>query len=191
MRNILMATCLTLATLSAPAIAQDMGATAGTMSATDVGAAPMMGTPAQNYVAWAADSDMYEIQSSRLALTKGRSDAVKAHAREMIADHTMTTKTLLAALPRTEPKVAKPPMKLSEPNAAMIAQLKQASRDSFDGLYMQQQMQAHQKAWALHKGYASDGSDPALRQVATSAVPIIEKHLQHLKSMPAGGMSGM
>ena len=83
-------------------------------------------------------------------------------------------------------------MKLSEPNAAMIAQLRQASGDSFDGLYLRQQMQAHQKAWALHKGYATDGTDPALRQVASSAVPIIEKHLQHLKSMPAGGgMSGI
>jgi putative membrane protein len=191
MRKILMATCLTLTTLALPAAAQT-GASAGTMSPSDVGAGPMVGTPSANYVAWAADSDMYEIQSSRLALSKGRSDTVKAHAREMIADHTTTTKTLMAALPNTSPRIPKPPMKLSEPNAAMIEQLRQASGDSFDALYLQQQMQAHQKAWALHKGYATDGSDPALRQVASSAVPIVEKHIQHLKSMPGGGgMSGM
>ncbi|WP_420136502.1 DUF4142 domain-containing protein [Sphingomonas sp.] len=189
MRKLLIATCLVMAPLSVPALAQDMAG--GALSASDVGASPMTGTPAQNYVAWAADGDMYEIQSSRLALSKGRSDAVKSHAREMITDHTTTTKTLLAALPKTEPKVAKPPMKLSEPNVAMIAQLKQASGDAFDRLYIQQQLQAHQKAWALHKGYATDGTDPALRQVATSAVPIIEKHLQHLKSMPGGGAGGM
>jgi len=186
MRKFLIATCLTVAAISSPALAQS-----GTMSAADVGAGPLQGTPSQNYVAWAADSDMYEIQSSRLALSKGKSDGVKSMAREMITDHTTTTKTLLAALPNTNPKVAKPPMKLSAANAAMIDQLRQASRDSFDALYLQQQLQAHQKAWALHKGYATDGSDPALRQVASSAVPIIEKHLQHLKSMPAGGMSGM
>jgi putative membrane protein len=165
-----------------PALAQNMAASAGTMSPTDVGAQPMMGTPSPNYVAWAADSDMYEIQSSKLALSKGKSDMVKSHARQMIKDHTMTTKTLLAALPKTQPKVPKPPMQLSEPNAAKIAALKQASADSFDSLYLQQQLQAHQQAWSLHKGYGTDGTDPALRQVATSAVPIIESHLQNLKT---------
>jgi putative membrane protein len=163
----------------------------GTMTSADAGTQPLVGTAPQNYVAWAADSDMYEIQSSKLALSKGKSAAVKSHAQQMIADHTMTTKTLLAALPKTSPKVAKPPMKLSPDNAAMIAQLKQASSGEFDALYMQQQLQAHQRAWALHKGFATDGTDPALQQVAASAVPIIERHLQGLKSMPTGGMSGM
>jgi putative membrane protein len=155
------------------------------MAATDVGAAPMTGTPSASYVAWAADGDMYEIQSSKLALAKGKSAEVKTMAREMIADHTTTTKTLMTALPKTQPKVPKPPMKLSADNAAMIAQLRQAPADGFDALYMQQQLTAHQKAWSLHAGYATDGSDPVLKQVATSAVPIIEKHLQHLKTMPS------
>jgi putative membrane protein len=53
---------------------------------------------------------------------------------------------------------------------------------------MQQQAEAHKTAWALHKGYATDGQDPALRQVATSAVPIIEKHLAHAQGAAAGTM---
>ena len=149
-------------------------------------AAPMR---AADYVTQAALSDMYEIQSSQLALSKAKSDAVKQFAREMIQDHKTTTKTLMAALPKTSPQVPKPPKTLSQPNQTKIDQLRQASGAGFDQLYLQQQMQAHQQAWALHKGYATDGSDPALRQVATAAVPIIEKHLQHLKAMPAG--SGM
>ena len=182
-----------LSALTVPCVvqAQSPAAAPGMMSATDVGASPMTGTSPQDYAAWAADGDLYEIQSSKLALSKGKSAAVKAHAREMIADHTTTTKTLMAALPNTSPRVPKPPMALSADNAAMIAQLKQAPSDQFDALYLQQQMAAHQKAWALHKGFATDGSDPALRQVATSAVPIIENHLQHLKAASAGGMSGM
>ena len=99
----------------------------------------------------------------------------------MIADHTTTSKTLMAALPKTHPKVPKPPMKLSEPNASKVAALRAASGADFDILYKQQQLEAHKQAWALHQGYATDGADPALKQVATSAVPIIEKHLQHLK----------
>jgi putative membrane protein len=185
-KTLLGVSMLALFTLSSPVLAQDAGSGAGSMSATDVGAAPMTGTPAASYAAWAADSDLYEIQSSKLALSKSKNPQVRSMAQQLIADHTKTTKTLMAALPKTEPKVPKPPKALSVDNAAMIAQLKEASADSFDGLYLQQQMQAHQKAWSLHKGYATDGTDPALKQVATSAVPIIESHLQHLKSAPTG-----
>jgi putative membrane protein len=191
MRMLLTCACaIALVAFGAPTVAQDMAssgsgtAPGGTMSAGAVGAAPMTGTPSTSYVAWAADSDMYEIQSSKLALAKGKSAEVKTMARELIADHTTTSKTLMAALPKTQPKVPKPPMKLSADNAAMIAQLRQAPADGFDALYLQQQLTAHQKAWSLHAGYATDGTDPALKQVATSAVPIIEKHLQHLKTMP-------
>jgi len=162
---------------------------AGSMTAQQVGAQPMTGTPSQNYVAWAADGDMYEIQSSKLALSKAKNKQTKDFAREMIADHTQTTKALMAALPKTEPRVMTPPKTLSEPNAAKIAALRSAPSDSFDALYMQQQADAHKMAWSLHKGYATDGQDPALRQVAATAVPIIEKHLAHVQGGTAmGGM---
>jgi putative membrane protein len=189
--SIIAALALTVLTVPGLAQAQADAPTSGTMTAADAGASPMTGTTPANYAAWAADSDLYEIQSSKLALSRSKSPAVKTLAREMIADHTTTTKALMAALPKTSPRVPKPPMTLSADNAAMIDQLKQASGSAFDAMYMQQQLQAHQKAWALHKGFATDGADPALQQVAASAVPIIEKHLQHLKSAPAGGMSGM
>ena len=185
MRKILICiSTIALAATSAAALAQD----AGTMTPTQVGATPLAGTPAQNYVTWAADGDMYEIQSSKIALTKAKSQATKDFAREMIADHMQTTKSLVAALPKTEPKVAKAGKALSEPNAAKIAALKSAPADGFDALYMQQQAEAHKTAWALHKGYATDGQDPALLQVATSAVPIIEKHLAHAQGAAAGTM---
>ncbi len=185
-KTLIYISALALAGVSAGAVAQS----AGSMTPTQVGAQPLTGTPSQNYVLWAADSDMYEIQSSKLALSKARNQATKDFAREMIADHTQTTKSLMAAIPQTEPKVAKPGKALSEPNAAKIAALKQASPDAFDALYMQQQTDAHKAAWALHKGYATDGQDAALRQVATTAVPIIEKHLAHAQQ-GAGAAGGM
>ena len=181
MRKMMMLAAASGLMFATPLLAQN----AGTMTPDQVGVGMMMGTPSANYAAWAANSDMYEIQSSKLALSKARSDQTKDFARQMIADHMMTTKALMAALPNTEPKVPKPPKKMSEDNVAKIAALKAASADEFDALYMQQQMQAHQAAWSLHKGYAQDGTDPALKQVATSAVPVIEKHLQHAKSGPS------
>lgn len=187
------AAALALAGVSAPALSQDPTSQTGTMTASDVGVSPLSGTSATDYVKMAADSDMYEIQSSRLALTRSKRDDVKQFAREMIADHTTTTKSLMAALRNQDRTIARPSTRLSSDNAAKVALLRKAPRSEFDTLYLQQQLGSHQTAWALHKGYATDGTDPALKQVAASAVPIVERHLMHVKqlapaSMTSGGM---
>ena len=167
----------------APAIAQDMMASTGSLTPTEVGVSPLSATSATDYVKLAADSDNYEIQSSRLALAKSKRDDIKWFAQQMITDHTGTTKSLMAALKNDDRTIARPSTKLSAANAAKIALLKKEPKATFDDLYLQQQAQAHQAAWALHKGYATDGTDAALKQVASTAVPVIERHLQHAKQM--------
>ena len=186
------ASALSLAMLPAgPAIAQDPTAMTGSMTASDVGVQPLTGTSATDYVKMAADGDNYEIQSSRLALRKSKNPQIKDFAREMIADHMTTTKSLMAALVNPDRKIAKPSMQLSAENASKIVLLKQAPKASFDQLYLQQQLQSHQTAWALNKGYATDGTDPALKQVASTAVPVIERHITHVKGIMPANMSGM
>lgn len=69
---------------SAAAITQSGGQQAG---------APIS---AQDYVAKAAASDQYEIQSSDLVLKQTKNDAVRAFARQMVTDHTAATKNGLA-----------------------------------------------------------------------------------------------
>jgi len=95
----------------------------------------------------------------------------KSCAQMMISDHGMTTRTLKTAL-KSDREVPPPPMTLPADKQALVAQLRSAPADGFDSLYWQQQLQAHQEAWALHKGFATSGSDPALQSVATSAVPV-------------------
>ena len=189
-RSILLASALAV---SAPAFAQAqmaMPMPAGTaMTATDVGVSPLTGISATDYVKMAADSDMFEITTGRLAGTKGQSSAVKSFGREMVTDHMGTTKALMAALRNADRKIARPSMRMSSDNAAMVTLLRKAPRANFDNLYLQQQMTAHQKAWALHKGYATEGTDPALRQVAAAAVPIVERHITHLKSLMPASMT--
>ncbi len=182
---------LALLGMMSPAIAQDPTAMTGSMSASDVGVSPMTGTSATDYVKLAADGDNYEIQSSKVALMRSKRADVKSFAKQMITDHTQTSKSLMAALSNNDRKITPPSMTLSDANMSKIQLLKKAPKASFDDLYIQQQMQAHQTAWSLHKGYATDGTDPALKQVASTAVPIVEMHLQHLKSMTPTSMGGM
>jgi putative membrane protein len=191
MKTFLLSAAAATLLVSAPTLSQDPTMTTGSMSATEVGASPMTGTSATDYVKLAADSDNYEIQSSKLAMTRSKRADVKSLARQMITDHTQTSKSLMAALSNPDRKITPPSPTLSADNMSKIQLLKKAPRASFDTLYLQQQMQAHQMAWSLHKGYASAGTDPALKQVASTAVPVVEMHLQHLKSMTGSAMGGM
>jgi putative membrane protein len=182
MRNLFRAAAATVALVVAvPLMAQ-------TMSATDVGVSPMTGTSATDYVKLAADSDNFEIQSGRIAAMKSHRKDVKSFAKQMVSDHTGTTKSLMAALNNQDRKITPPSMTLSAANQSKIELLRKAPKNSFDQIYLKQQFEAHQSAWALQSGYATDGTDPSLKQVAATAVPIIEGHLSMLKGMGAGTM---
>lgn len=128
-----------------------------------------------DYVTAAAISDMYEIESSRLAQEKGQSDQVKAHARQMIEDHTRTSDALKAAVADLGTGVQLP-TSLDARHQQMIDDLRAAEGEAFDRLYMEQQRMAHEAAHRLHSGFAQGGDNPALQQVAQQAVPIIERH---------------
>jgi putative membrane protein len=184
-RTLLTAGAMSLAAIAAPTLAQ----TASTTAAADIGVSPMGPIDAATYVKMAADSDMYEIKSSQLALRKAQRDDVKAFARQMIADHTQTTKALTAALNNSDRRIAKPPMKMSAENEANLKLLQKAPKGGFDTMYLTQQAAAHQKAWSLHQGYATNGTDAPLKQVAATAVPIIEQHFGHVKGMVPAAMS--
>lgn len=144
---------------------------------------PAAATPTQAlpYAAKAGASDLYEIQSSELALKQAKSAEVKTFARMMIKHHTMTTKTLTAAA-----KSAKlvPPAPMLEPaQADMIAQLQQAQGDAFDQAYVAQQKTAHAMALNLHQTYAAQGDTPQLKKAAAAAVPIVKRHIAQLDRM--------
>ena len=79
-KYLIAASAFALTAALSPALAQDPTAMTGSMSASDVGASPMTGTSATDYVKLAADGDKYEIQSSKLALMRSKRADVKALA---------------------------------------------------------------------------------------------------------------
>ncbi len=118
-------------------------------------AAPGEGTATngQQYATMAAASDMYEIESSRLALEKAQSQDIKAFAQMLIADHQKSTNDLKSAATQAEPAISLAPA-LDGEQQANVQALQAASGAAFDRLYAQQQVQAHQKALSLVQDYA-------------------------------------
>jgi putative membrane protein len=135
---------------------------------------------AQPYTQMAAASDLFEIESSRLALSRSQNADIRQFAQMMVDHHSQTTQQLMAAAGATGITVAPA---LMPAQSQMLQQLQQAGGSGFDSLYRTQQVQAHEMALALHGNYAGSGDAPALRQVATAAVPIVTQHLARIRSM--------
>jgi putative membrane protein len=138
---------------------------------------------AQSYVAMAASSDMFEIQSSQLALEKAQSADVKQFAQEMINDHTQTSQALMAAARQEQVEV---PSGMMDKHAAQLQKLGNASSDGFDSAYMKAQVASHEEALALHSSYAENGESEPLKASAERAVPIVREHLEHVQKMAQG-----
>jgi putative membrane protein len=129
------------------------------------------------YMMMAASSDMFEIQSSQLALQASQNQAVRNYANMMIAHHQATTQNLMTAAQSA--RVTPPTPMLMPMHQQMLDQLRAAGTGAaFDAAYKQAQVMSHQEALNLHTNYAQSGDLPAFRQVAASAVPIVQQHLQ-------------
>lgn len=142
---------------------------------------PVAGDPsnplsAAGYMAMAASSDQFEIQSSQLALQASTNPAVQSFARLMIAHHQATTANLVQAAQSVG--LTPPPPALMPAEQALLDQLRAAGTGpAFDQAYKNAQITGHQSALQLHQNYASGGDVPALRQVAAAAVPVVQQHL--------------
>jgi putative membrane protein len=141
--------------------------------------ADMTPTAAMDYVKMAGASDLYEIQSSQMALSRSQNPTIRQFAQMLVTHHTQTTQQLMAAAQAAG--MSPPPPMLMPMQQQMIAKLQGASAASFDHLYIDQQIPAHEMALALHQNYASNGDTPALRSAAAGAVPIVQQHLNEAR----------
>lgn len=156
-------------------------AAVGGMSLSGCATSPgMTMTPrvAPAFVAMAASSDLYEIESSRLALQRTQVPMLRMHAEMMIRDHTNTTAQLKAAAASAGLGVSAQMLPM---HAQLLDELTRSA--NFDATYRSQQITSHQQALKLMDTYARRGDVPQLRGVAAAAVPVVRGHLDHIARM--------
>lgn len=169
------------AMLSVPTVASAQStipATTGSYSSADVGVAPIHGLDGPAFSAAASDANQFQIAASRLSLTRSQRSDVRDYARRMVSEAQTSQQTLLASLNNDQRRIARPTTRLSAERASMLKMLRSTPRGSFDNLYLTQSARVQQGNWATYKGYAEDGADQSLKQVAGNGVPIIEQQLQ-------------
>ena len=153
--------------------------------------APATGTPTKmkaattqdQFVTMAVSSNMFEIESSRLALEKSENAELKRFAQHMIDDHTKAGADLQAAL-AAGPK-SDIPNRLDPKHERMLEELRAASGTQFNALYMQQQQAAHEEAIGLFQGYSMNGEAGPVKEFAAQTLPTLEMHREMLGKVRA------
>jgi len=143
---------------------------------------------AKDFASAAAQSDQYEIEAGRDAITQSQNPQIKAFAQQMIDDHTRASESLRQAVFASA--ITPPPEAMSSDQAAMLSALQSLRGSQFDRAYANQQVLAHDQALAVERSYAAAGTDPNLVAVAKSGIPMIQHHLQmvqRIRDMFAGG----
>lgn len=164
--------------------------TAGTDAAAPVGGAAtapattaavqMQPLPAQDFVLAAASGGLFEVESSKLALERSKSDAVKQFAQMMIADHSKANDELKAIA--TDAKLEVPAVPAGAP-AEHLKAVQDASDADFDRTYLMHQDQAHDETLALFTAQAGATSTPELAAFAAKTLPTLKMHAEHVKKL--------
>jgi putative membrane protein len=131
---------------------------------------------AQDFVNKVAISDMFEIQSSQLAMAKQPDRDTKPFAQKMVKDHQKTSSELKSLVDAGKVK-AKLPTALDSEHQKILDELKAKNGQDFDRSYDQVQVKAHQDAVALFDAYAKSGDDPELKRWAAKTLPHLKEHL--------------
>jgi putative membrane protein len=166
--------------LAGPALAQSVGEKTGVNSV--LGVSPS--TP--DFVKQVAISDMFELESNKLAQQKGNAEE-KSFASQMITDHTKTSNELKTMVSSGKVK-AELPSGLDSAHQSKLDKLKNASGNNFSSEFNSMQVDAHKDAVDLFERYSKGGDNAELKDWAGKTLPALKHHLemaQNLGKKPA------
>lgn len=130
----------------------------------------------EEFVRKAAISDMFEVESGKLALDKKPDKDTRPFARHMVKDHTKTAKELKGLVQKKNINVPLPTA-MDDEHKNQLDRLRALNGKEFDTAYDDAQRKAHQQAVDLFSRYAQGGDNPDLKKWAAKTLPNLKKHL--------------
>jgi putative membrane protein len=166
MKRVLTVVCCT-ALLAVPALAQKKAA-GGAM--TD-----------QDFVNFAAQTDMVEANLGQLAGTAASSQDVKDFGQTLNTDHTQDYGQLITAAQQASLTV--PNAIDAEHNKMMIDPFQKLNGAAFDRKFVHEMVAGHTKAIAVYTKESQDATNPSIKAYAAAALPTLQKHLEAAKAL--------
>ena len=167
MKRILSVVCC-IALCSMPALTQEKAARGSGMSD-------------QQFVDFAAQTDMIEANLGQLAQSVASSQPVKDYAQMLVTDHTNDFNQLYGIAHQANLNV--PDAIDAEHNKMMIDPFEKLKGAGFDHRYIHEMIEGHTKAIAVYKKEAADAQNAALKSYAEQTLPALQKHLDGAKAL--------
>jgi putative membrane protein len=142
------------------------------------GSAPAMTD--QQFVDFAAQTDMLEANVGQLAATQASSQGVKDYAQMLVTDYTDDYAQLGTVASKDNLVV---PKGLDAAHDKMIAPFKNLKGPAFDHRYIQEMIAGHTKAIQVYTKEATDAQSADLKAYANQTLPTLQKHLDGAKNL--------
>jgi putative membrane protein len=136
-----------------------------------------------NFVGQANLGAPFQIDSGRLAETKGTSEAIRGYAHLMVTSHIPVVDALNVIL--RQKAVTPTNTLLHGAYSAMISTLEADRRAAFDRDYLSGQVEYQKGNAALFEQEIQNGGDPDLKEFARKTLPKIVDHLQRAEKLAA------
>jgi putative membrane protein len=137
-------------------------------------------TDKETFAEMAASSNMFEIQSSELALQESQDEDVRAFAQKMIEDHTAAGEKMKAAAATDG---VTPPEAMVPEHQSQLDTLESNDGEAFDQAYVDAQAVAHDEAVTLFEQFSTEGEESALRDFAAETLPTLKEHQTEIHEM--------
>jgi putative membrane protein len=145
-------------------------------------AVPAMATPSTStFLTNTAVANLFEIESSKVALTKTRNDKIKAFANQMVTDHTGAGTKFKQAV--ADAKLTPPAEKLDAKHQALLDDLKNKNGTAFDTAYVKAQYDGHVETVAMFEAYAKGGDNVRMKQFTNDMLPTLKSHLDQVSKL--------
>lgn len=169
MKSVLSAVCcVTLCCL--PALAQKKHVAKGAAT----------GMTDQEFVDFAAQTDMTEAHLGQMAADKADRQDVKDYAQMLVTDHTSDYKQLSDLATKAGLTV---PKGLDAAHEKMVAPFEKLKGGAFEMRYITEMIGGHTKAIATYKHEAADAQNADLKAYANQDLPTLQKHLDGAKDL--------
>ena len=151
---------------------------------------PALSAQDTSFVNSVAQSGTEEINAAQLAETNSHSARVKSYAQQMVSDHTAANQKLASI---AQAKGVTPSMTPDDAHTQMMSQLQGEHGRAFDRAYIQGQISDHQAIVQVMQNEIQSGTDPELKDFASTTLPVIQHHLQMAEALqaPAAGSRSM
>ncbi len=188
MRTLMMTTAAIALTLAASACQKETGGAPDqqnqAVNAVQDHAAGVVGTVAapagaatnESFVSNAAIGGQYEVEAGKIAAARSTNPRIKALGAKMVADHGKAGDELKAIAGRLNLAV---PATLDERHRGLIDNLRGATDQDFDRVYLQQQEAAHNETAMLLTDYGRVSDQAELKGWAAKTLPVVQMH-QHM-----------